>query len=103
MLTLKVVTIDNDGQKETHLFCGERIQHKEISTNKRLKFSLGLNESVISTMSDTPESEQEYTYSTVCIFDGGDNPKTLLWIMPCADCYITEGGTTVDTFSARYK
>ena len=103
MLTLKVITTDLEGQNKTHLFYGERIQHKEISADKRLEFNLGANQSVIGTMSDTPSSTQPYTYSTVFIYGESDTPKLLLWILPCSDCYVMQNGKTIDTFSARYK
>jgi hypothetical protein len=108
MLTLKVITTDINGQIETHLFYGERIQHKEFETDDHksdLKLCLEKNEFVIGTtnLSDTPESKQVYNKSRVFIYGESDTPKQLLWILPCADCYIMHDGKTIDTFSARFK
>lgn len=106
MLTLKVITIDFNGQSETHLFYGERIQHKETeSSDHQPKFTMIQNEMVISTsnLSETPDSKQKYQMSRVFIYGDNDTPKQLLWILPCADCYIMHEGKTIDTFSARFK
>lgn len=108
MLTLKVITTDLEGQKETHLFYGERIQHKEMESDNHtsdLNLCLERNEMVISTtdLAATPNSKQAYQKSRVFIYGEGDAPKQLLWILPCADCYIMHEGRTIDTFSARFK
>ena len=106
MLTLKVITTDLEGQHETHLFYGERIQHKETESNEHQpQFSLTQNEMVInsSVLGATPNSTQEYQKSRVFIYGDGDTPKQLLWVLPCADCYIMHEGKTIDMFSARFK
>jgi hypothetical protein len=106
MLTLKVITTDIEGQNETHLFYGERIQHKETeSKDHMMKFVMTQNEMVISSsaLSETPSSGQAYQMSRVFIYGDGDTPKQLLWILPCADCFVMYNGKTIDTFSARFK
>jgi hypothetical protein len=106
MLTLKVITTDLEGQKETHLFYGEHIQHKETeNTDHQVTFNLTENEMVISScdLSETPNSKQGYSISRVFIYGDGETPKQLLWILPCSDCYIMHEGKTIDTFSARFK
>jgi hypothetical protein len=106
MLTLKVITTDIDGQHETHLFYGERIQHKETeSSDHQSKFALTPNDAVIgsSDLPETPNSTQTYSMSRVFIYGESDTPKQLLWILPCADCYVMHEGKTIDTFFARFK
>jgi hypothetical protein len=108
MLTLKVITTDSEGEHETHLFYGERISHKETESDNHtsdLKLCLEKNEAVISTtnLTETPSSKQAYYKSRVFIYGEGETPKQLLWILPCADCYIMHEGKTIDTFSSRFK
>lgn len=107
MLTLKVITTDPEGQKKTHLFYGEWIQHKETETNNQefnLKLCLEQREAVIGTINptETPESKQAYYVSRVSIYGEGETPKQLLWILPHADCYIMHEGKTVDTFYVEF-
>lgn len=106
MLTLKVITTDINGQKETHLFYGERIHHKEIEcAEHNREFNLGEKVILINTdcLSKTPLSNQAYIESHVSLYEDGDTLKQFLLILPCADCYIMHEGKTIDTFSARFK
>ena len=89
------VTIPKNISESLHLHTGDKI---EIVINKQ-------REAVISTvnLTETPESKQAYYQSRVFIYGEGETPKQLLWILPCADCYIMHEGKTIDTFSTRFK
>ena len=100
MLTLKVITTDIDGQQETHLFYGERIQHKEETSNT-YNLAFAAPSQVIGSLPDKV-SEQSYIYSRVFLYGDSNLPKVLLYILPRAECFITEGGTTVDSFYCSY-
>lgn len=100
MLTLKVVTLDAEGQKETHLFYGERIIHQERDhVDHSLK---AYSEVVIGGLIETT-SNQQFNTSCVQIFGTDTVVKQDVFIFPCADCYIMHEGKTIDTFSARFK
>ena len=106
MFTLKVITQDLEGLRETHLFSAKRIQHTGIDTND-YKIELGkgyLNTVTIGSLPDKTEGiGQMFNYCRVFLYGEEDHPETLLYILPYAECFITEEGKTVDTFGSYYK
>lgn len=102
MLTLKVISMDLEGAEITHLFSGDRINHCErvrkdhaLIPDPGIKVWIG---KLINT-----SSTQEFITSYVQIFGADNEMKTDIFIFPHADCFITEGGKTVDSFTVNYK
>lgn len=106
MLTLKVITTDPVGQKETHLFSGASIKHKEYSsTDHNILAKVRQNSPTAWILGDLPGSRtgQEFTVSDVYIYDEDRNLSQLLFIAPNADCYIMENGRTIDSLSCEIE
>jgi hypothetical protein len=105
MLTLKVITTDQNGQSEVHLLNGDSITHKEyfssdhcIIPKMREKNSTTW---ILGNMSET-SSKQKFVVSEVKIYDEDRYCKNDLFIVPKADCYIMDNGKTVDSFGCTY-
>jgi hypothetical protein len=107
MLTLKVITTDLDGQVRTHLFSGDSITHKEYFSSDHYIASKVQkntpNARCIGQMLET-SSQQLFVVSDVLILAGDFELKNTLFILPKADCYITDAsGKTVDSFFCQYE
>jgi len=106
MLTLKVITTDQDGQTETHLFNGDSIVHKEyFSADHCIVSKIQENNSttwIIGTMVET-SSTQKFIASDVHIYDEDRCVKHLLFICPKAGCYIMDNGKTIDSFFCQFE
>ncbi len=105
MLTLKVITTDQDGQIETVLFSGDSIAHKEYFSQDHSfqRKVVEKNDTLwcIGNMIET-SSEQKFVVSDVVIYDEDRSLKHVLLILPKADCYIMENGKTIDSFFCTY-
>ncbi|MBK5202123.1 MAG: hypothetical protein JJE45_00175 [Prolixibacteraceae bacterium] len=100
MLTLKVVTLDQNNDEQTSLFYGDSISHAEgIMKGTELKNYpdsrwVGYIDSA---------SEQPFMASHVLILNADTTLKHDLLVLPKSDCYVTESGKTVDTFYSYFK
>jgi hypothetical protein len=106
MLTLKVVTTDQDGQTETYVLNGDSIVHKEYFSSDHLIVPKIQEKNsttwIVGTMIES-SSTQRFTVSEVRIYDKDRYCKNDLFILPKADCYITDNGKTVDSFFCYYE
>jgi hypothetical protein len=106
MLTLKVITIDQNGQTETHLFNGDSITHREYFSADHCIISKVKENSpmvrVVGNMTET-SSPQKFIVSEIKIYDDDHSYKNQLFIVPKADCYIMDNGKTVDSFFCGLK
>lgn len=103
MFTLKVITQDFEGIRETHLFSAKRIQHTAIeSADYKIEPWVGHNCVTIGSLTQTTD-EHGFNYCRVFLYGEEDHPETLLYILPYAECFVTEKGKTVDTFGSYYK
>jgi hypothetical protein len=103
MLTLKVITTDIDGQKGTHLFNCDHLTHRERESNDyQLKFANDEKVYVIGYLPDK-ESKQKFTYSDIWLYDGGNEPKMLIYALPRSECFVMNNGKTVDSFGAYFE
>lgn len=100
MLTLKVVTLNHNDEEQTSLFFGDSIEHTE-----RPETGMGLvnypHARYIGSVNES--SEQVFIASQVLIYNADGTLKEKLLILPKSDCYITEGGKTVDSFCSYFK
>lgn len=102
MLTLKVITTDIDGQLTTHLFTGKSISHLEqTSQDYSLPTKFQQVGQIVGCLTEKM-SEQQFIYSHVFLYGDGDGYEKRLYILPHAECYIMEGGRTVDSFSCIF-
>lgn len=106
MLTLKVVTTDQDGQTETHLLNGDSITHKEyFSADHCIVPKIRERNSttwILGNMVET-SSTQKFIVSEVKVYDENRSCKNDLFITPKADCYIMDNGKTVDSFFCQFE
>jgi hypothetical protein len=106
MLTLKVITTDQDGQTETHLFSGDTITHKEyFSADHCIVSKVKENNSTVWIVGGMVEtsSTQKFIASDIAIYDADRYIKNLLFITPKADCYIMDNGKTIDSFFCAFE
>lgn len=102
MLTLKVITTDINGDLETFLFYGEAISHREkVSHDYQMTPALMESGQVIGTLTEKI-SEQQFVFSNVYLYGKEESYERRLFILPHAECYIMEGGKTIDTFSCYF-
>jgi len=106
MLTLKVSSVDLNGQVEVTILTGESITHKEyFSKDHNLRAKIKENTPhwwIVGNIMDT-SGESPFVVSEVRIYDGERYCINELFIFPKADCYIMENGKTVDTFSCNFQ
>jgi hypothetical protein len=106
MLTLKIVTTDQDGQTETHILNGDSIIHKEYfsADHSIVPKTQEKNSStwILGSMIES-SSTQKFIVSEVKIYDETRHCKNDLFILPKADCYIMYNGKTVDSFFCQYE
>lgn len=106
MLTLKVITTDQDDQSTTYLFSGDSINHKEsfsddhsiISKTKEKNSTIW----ILGKMIDTT-SKQKFTISDIEIYDLDRNLTHIMLVLPKSSCYIMDGGKTIDSFFCYYE
>jgi hypothetical protein len=106
MLTLKVITTDQDGQTETHIFNGDVITHKEYFSEDHCLTSKKINDNasiwIVGKLIETT-STQKFVASDVFIYDEDRCIKNLLFVPPKADCYIMDNGKTIDSFFCQFE
>jgi hypothetical protein len=107
MLTLKVISLDQDGQTETHILNGDSITHKEyfsadhciISKMREKNSTTWILGNIVETT-----STQKFIVSEVKVYNEERFCKNDLFIVPKAECYITDGnGKTVDSFFTSFE
>ena len=106
MLTLKIITTDQDGQTETHLFSGDSIVHREYRTqDHNILSKVHKNRPTAWIIGDLSgsSSEQPFIASDVFIYDKDRDCKNLLFITPKADCFIMDNGKTIDSFFCEFE
>jgi hypothetical protein len=104
MLTLKIISTDQNGHLQTNLFSAERISHSEFDfKSKEETFTKFIERNspayVIGGMNNT-ETSQPFCFSNVVLYqkDGFE----ILYIVPYSEVYIMQDGKTIDTFIVRY-
>jgi len=102
MLTLKVITTDSKGELDTHLYSAKVISHSERTSN-----DYGLSKTLISSGQVLGEmiekiSDQKFIFSTIFFYDDDDSYIRKIHVLPHADCYIMEGGKTIDSFKCCF-
>jgi hypothetical protein len=107
MLTLKVITTDQNGQSEIHVLNGDSITHKEYFSEDHSILSKIREKNVttwiLGDMTETTSS-QKFTVSEVKIYDENRYCKNDLFIVPKAECYITDANAkTVDSFFCWFE
>lgn len=101
MLTLKVVSIDHNGEEQTYLFFGDSFSHAEGTMNGTELKNYSDSRLIGSFIDET--NTQPFVASHVLIFNADRTLKEDLLILPKSTCYITESGKTVDTFYSFFK
>jgi hypothetical protein len=101
MLTLKVITLDVDDDKHVTLFFSDHISHSE-RTEKRKDIPDKYPTSIrIGVLADS-SSEQLVLISKVILYNNDNSIKGDFLILPKAECFIMEGGKTIDTFFSYF-
>jgi hypothetical protein len=102
MLTLKVITTDIDGNLDTHLFYGEAISHNErVSNDYQLPTKFLSSGQIVGELTEKI-SEQQFVFSNIFIYGAGEAYIRRLYVLPHAECYVMEGGKTIDSFSCYF-
>lgn len=103
MLTLKVISRDRDGQKNTYIISGARISYNQMEGHPGDVFHIENGNRIFGIIPNESKGDKDdFVYFGGRITDMENAIIEDFMIFPYSECFVMEEGKTVDVFISKF-